>query len=965
MKRILTFTIACALAAPVLARTASAEAARPHQNHTPVSSLQPDEYMANTMLFNVLPEYRNLCTNEHIAIPALNDFFAMIGAVDVQKKYPNHKQPSKKVNQWGAPMVDLSLIYEVHYTGALPLDKAISKMFDLGFFEYVEPHYIPKITLTPNDPKSANNTTNNGQYHLYTIHAAGASQSGWDVSTGSASVVIGIVDTGTEPTHTDLVNQIALNTADPIDGTDNDGDGYIDNYRGWDCGMNDNDPTWQGNAHGVHVSGCAAAQCNNSTGLCGTGYNCKFLPVKIADASGALIASYDGIVYASDHGCKVINCSWGGAGGGSYGQTIIDYATNNNDALVVAAAGNNGIDEAFYPAAYDKVLSVAATDATDAHASFTDYNYTVDICSPGVNVNATWTSNSYTQSSGTSMASPVCAGAAAIVRSYFPSYNALQAGERLKVTADNIYSLSSNSSSTYTNKLGTGRVNLYRALTDASSPSVLYSNINYDDHNDLTFVVGDTVRIDGLFTNYLGATTNLTATLSVASGGTYVTVLDGSTNVGALSTMGTATHTADPFQVKILPAAPVNANIIFKLTLNDGTYTAYQYFSMTVNVDYINITVNDVWTTITSKGLIGYNQPNQLQGLGFDYMNSGTLMYESSLMIGSSSSIVNDMVRGATAGNTDSDFGSQVAVHRVMTAPMSDFDVDGTFRDNVSSTPLPVSVHHKAYAWTAAGHRKYVIVEYVIKNTGASTLNNVYAGIFSDWDIDAATYGNNKADFDAANKMGYAYCTNAGGKYCGIKLLTNTAPVNHYAIDNLAGGGGGVDITNGFSTAQKYTVLSTNRQQAGGSGTGNDVCDVVSSGPFTVTSGDSVKVAFALIAGDDLSDLQNSAVDAQTMYNNLPLNSVDNTSLNDAIFNLFPNPTSGMTEIHYSVGETAKTELRIVDASGRLVRLISEGEKQPGEYIERIDASELSEGIYFVQLLSGDRLVTRKMVISH
>lgn len=961
MKRIITFTIACALALPVLARTnGSTQAAnRPQQNFTPLDKLQPDEYMSNTMIFNVLPEYRNFCTNGQINITAVNDFFVLIGAVDLKKKFPNHKAPEKATNSYGAPMIDLSLIYEVHYTGALPLDKAIGKMFNLGFFQYVEPHFIPKVDFTPNDP----NATSAQAYHLYKIAAAGSGTTGWDISTGSTSIVIGITDTGTELSHSDLTNQIAYNTADPIDGSDNDNDGYVDNYRGWDVGMNDNDPTWQANAHGVHVSGCASAQVNNNNLVAGSGYNCRFLPVKIADASGALIASYDGITYAADHGCKIINCSWGGTGGGTFGQQVIDYATNNMDALVVAAAGNNGLNEEFYPAAYDKVLSVASTGPTDAHSSFTNYNYTVDVCAPGDNIRATWTGNSQTLSSGTSMASPVCAGVCAIVASYFPTYNALQIGERVKRTADDIYSVSGNTSATYADRLGTGRVNLYRALTDPNGPSVVYSNINYDDNNDLTFVANDTVRIDGLFTNYLGAASNLTATLTVASGGTYVTLLDAATTVGALATLGTATHVPDPFQVKILPSAPVNQEIIFRLTMTDGSYTVDQYFSLIVNVDYINITVNDVWTTITSKGLIGYNMDQQQQGLGFDYLQAGTLMYEGSFMVGTSATKVSDMARGTTT--PDVDFSSLYSVREQTQFPVSDFDVDGTFRDNVAPSPLPVTVHHKAFAWSTAPHRKYVIVQYTMKNTSATQLNNLYAGIFSDWDVDATTYGSNKADYDAANRLGYVYYTGSNGKYVGIKLLTTTAPATHYAIDNISGGGGGINIYDGFDNSEKYTALSTNRAQAGGTGSGNDVCDVVSSGPFTVPAGDSVKVAFALIAGDDLTDLQNSAVDAQTMYDGLPLNGVEIVNTGAALMNIFPNPTSGMTEVHYTVAEAGNTQIRIVDAAGREVLAVSSGEKQPGEYTERFDIATLPEGMYFLQMITNGNVASRKLVVSH
>lgn len=919
--------------------------------------------MQNTLIIKVLPEFRSLCTNEQIAIPSVENFFTMIGMDNIKKIYPRHKAPTKQYNEFGQPLVDLSLLYEIHYSGAISLESAIGKLYNQGYFEYVEPHYIPKIDLSVNDPKSANNTTNNGQYHLYLTNCAGTGTSGWDISTGTATTLIAIVDTGTEYTHADLTNQVAINAGDPVGNGDQDGDGFIDNYRGWDVAMNDNDATWQGNPHGVHVAGCSSAQCNNAIGLCGTGYNCKFVPVKIADASGSLTASYEGITYAADFGCSVINCSWGGGGGGSYGQNIIDYAVNNCDAMVIAAAGNNGLDEAFYPAAFDRVLSVAATMSNDGKASFSNYNYSVDICAPGNNVNATWTSSTYAQNSGTSMASPVCAGIAGIVRSYYPSYNALQVGERLKRTSDNVYV--ANPSPTYTDKLGAGRVNLYRALTDPNGPSIVYSDATFDDLNDLTFVANDTVRMTGDFTNYLGAAVNLNATLTVVSGGTFVSILDGTTTVGALGTMLTANHNPDPFEIKILPTAPINQPIVFKLNMVDGTYSANQYFTLIVNVDYINITVNDVWTTITSKGVIGYNQPAQTQGLGFDYLQAGSLMYEASLMIGSTSANTNDMVRNGTPGNTDADFSSLYTVRPINPLQFSDFDVDGKFRDNVSTTPLPVTVHHQAYAWSTAPHRKYVIVKYVILNTGSTSLTNLYAGIFSDWDIDATSFGSNRTGFDAINRMGYTYFTGAGGKYCGIKLLTNSAPVNHYAIDNVSGGAGGVDIYDGYSQAEKYTTMSTSRSIAGATGNGADVCDVVSSGPFTVPANDSITVAFALIAGDDLTDLQASAADAQLMWDGIPTAMVEIHNTSSAILNTFPNPANDATEIKYNVAETGYSEIRIIDATGKLVTILGAGEKPAGTYSVRLETANLPDGMYLVQMITAQGTITRKLIVSH
>lgn len=922
---------------------------------TPVETMQPDEYMSNTIIVNVLPDYRNACGNNSIGIPSLNDFFLMIGADRVEKMFPLHKAPAKAVNEWGAPMEDISLIYVIHYTSPMNLNMAIGKLFRLGYFEYAQPYYIPKVSYTPNDPGATSATS----YYLYKINAASNSgTSGWDISTGSSAITIGIVDTGVEFTNSDLQNKVQFNTADPLSGGDDDGDGFTNNYRGWDVAMNDNDPSWQGNPHGVHVSGCAAAELNNSSKGAGSGANCRFLPVKIADASGTLTNSYQGITYAADHGCDVINCSWGGAGAGPFEQSVIDYSTNNCDAIVVAAAGNNALDEAFYPAALDKVLSVGSTTSSDTKSNFSNYNYTVDVGAPGSNIYATYPTNSTSTQSGTSMASPVTAGALAIVRSYFPAYNGLQCAERLKQTTDFV---SANSS--FPNKMGTGRINLYRALTDPTSMSVAYMNRVLTDNNDDVLVIGDTVRITGDFFNYLGPTSSgFTATLSVVTPGGFCTVVDGTTTPGVINTLTSVGHTPDPFTVKINPSAPLNQTITLQVVLTDGAWSYTQFFDIVVNVDYINIAINDVATSITSKGLIGYNtQSAPFQGLGFTYLGT-SLMYESSFMVGTSSN-VRDMARGATT--PDVDLASQVTVHENVPATVADMDVEGYFRDNASASPLPVTVHHSAYAWTAAPNQKFIIVKYVIQNTGASTLSNVYSGIFSDWDIDATTYGANKGNVDNTNRMGYCYYSGANGVYAGIKLLSSGG-FNHYAIDNTNGGNGGVNMFDGYDNAEKWTTLSTSRAQSGTATTpGNDVCHVVSTGPFTIAAGDSVVVGFALIAGDDLVDLQASAVEAQNMWNNTVLTTAVIVGDNTANFGVYPNPANTSTEIAYTLNEESNVDIRLMDVAGREVAQISQGAQGAGTYRETMNTAALPEGVYIVRMQIGKAVTTRRLIIAH
>ncbi len=915
-------------------------------------TLNASDYMEKTIIVKVLPQYRSWCSDNKIDIAVFNQLFGSVGGAQLAKKFPTIKAPEQMYNERGEKLADLSLVYEFKFSINVSLEKVINKFIGLKLFEYVEPHYIPRVEFTPND-------TNFGlQWGMTNIQAENA----WGVNTttarGDTNVVIGITDTGVELLHNDLRYKIKYNYADPINGSDDDGDGYVDNFRGWDVGTNDNDPTWQGNAHGVHVSGIAAASTNNALGVAGTGFNCKFLPIKIADATGALVAAYDGITYAADHGCSVINCSWGGGGGGQFGQDVITYATINKNALVVAAAGNNNLDEAFYPAAYQYVISVANTKTDDRKATSSNFNYTIDVGAPGENIYNTWSGGGYTYNSGTSMASPCAAGACAIIKSFYPTYTALQVGERLKTTTDIYPSMSP----IYTNKLGTGRINMYKSLTNTLSPSVVMTTRTETDNNDNTFVIGDTLRIRGVYTNYLAPTTNLTATLTTTSA--FVTIIDGTTTLGAVSTLGTANNNGDPYTVRINSGTPANTAVIFKLTYTDAatSYTAVQFFTITVNVDYVNITINDVATSIGSNGRVGYSQYGQAGGLGFNYMGAGTLLYEGGLMIGTSTTKVSDGVRG-TGAAADADFVSTVAARQIIPAVFSEFDVDGTFNDAGSTAPLPVSVHHKAFAWSTPGNRKYVIVQYVIKNTGTTALSSLYAGIFADWDIDAATFGSNRAEFDAALRMGYAYYTGTAGKYCGIKLLTTSAPVVHYAVDNLAGGGGGADLSDGYTTDEKYLTLSTNKINAGMSGAGVDVIDVVSTGPYTIAVGDSIRVAFALIAGDDLTDLQSSAGNAQITYDGLFPTSTVNTVENSSSILVYPNPTNDNSIIEISLVESENIQLSVIDVTGRIVDAKQLGKMQAGTHRFTYDVSNLANGIYYYQISTGSKKETVKFTV--
>lgn len=909
------------------------------------------------LVVRVLPAYRDLCSPAGIADPKFQEALGRIQAVSVQRKYPNLRQPVNALNRYGRKPIDMSLVYEVRFDPRFTLSEAIQSLMGTGLLAYAEPLYLHNFDYTTNDPDLSS------QYHITKIQAPAA----WDIQKGDTNVSVGIVDSGTDWDHPDLQANIKYNYADPIDGVDNDADGYIDNYRGWDVSENDNDPMVVSQDHGSHVSGCAAAVTDNATGVASPGFRCRFVGVKASlDGSTTSIDNgYDGIVYAATvANCDIVNCSWGRPGGPStFEEEVIDLVTFDYDALVVAAAGNSSSDMDHYPSSYRHAFSVASTTITDGKSGFSNYGYNVDIAAPGSNIYSTVFNNNYVSYSGTSMASPVVAGCAALVKSQFPSMNALQIAEQLRTTSDNIYTVSGNSA--YRDKLGKGRVNLFRAVSDSLSPGVIVEQVVTRDGNDGVFVIGDTLQFVATFKNLLRPTTALACSMTTGTPA-YMQVIQSSFTIGALGTLDTVSNFSIPFKAVVQAGTPTNQAVTFRLVLTDGSWTDAFAFRVTVNVDYINIAVNDVATSITSKGLIGYNQSGQIEGLGFTYMGGPTILYEMGLMVGASGTQVSDYVRG-DGGTYDSDFSSFRTVSSQEPGTVSDFDAYGQFVDNgpTSSTPLPILVSHRAYAWAApAADRKYIIVDYTIRNNGVNTLNNLYAGIFADWDV--PQYANNKADTDAGRKMGYTWSTDAGGIWAGIKLLTSGG-FNHYAVDNVTGGNGGLDLSDGFSNAEKYSALSTSRSPAGNTATtGNDVIDVVSSGPFTLASGDSVRVAFALIAGEDLTMIQASADAAQVRWDNTVLTTGLTELPAAGAFGLtavYPNPAGNNAMLLFDLDRSGSVELVLYNALGEQVQTVLAQTLGAGAYSIGVNLSELGAGSYFVRLTSNGQTSTRPLHI--
>jgi len=328
---------------------------------------------------------------------------------------------------------------------------------------FAEPNFVLHSDALPNDPSFTSQwgLRNTGQVINLSagtagddIHAAGA----WDVTTGSSAVKVAVVDSGVDITHPDLAANIWTNPGESCagcagNGTDDDNNGYADDVHGWSCVDSSGDVSDQ-NGHGTHVAGILGATGNNGLGISGVNWHVGILPVKFigADGSGTTADAICAILYSINAGADVINASWGDT---EYSQALynaIDQA-DQHGVLLVAAAGNdwaNNDTAPHYPASYDlpNIISVAATDAGDNRAWFSDYGAgSVDIGAPGQNIYSTWPGGRYQFEDGTSMATPFVAGAAALVKAADPGATAMGIKALLLRSSDPVASLAGKTTS--------------------------------------------------------------------------------------------------------------------------------------------------------------------------------------------------------------------------------------------------------------------------------------------------------------------------------------------------------------------------------------------------------------------------------------------------------------------------------------------------------------------------------------
>ncbi len=438
------------------------------------SVAQENDFVLNQLILkfkNPLPE--------QVKTSILNQEF-LIEQIDVlNREYnvSNIKHSGNKQNN------DTFVLF---FNNSIDINTAINNYLATGLFSYVEPNYIGMshgvqgINLTPNDTWTYPwqwSLNNDGTFPDATA-TPGADISmynAWNIQQGSNTIIVAILDSGANINHPEFAGRIWENPDEVADGTDSDGNGFIDDLNGWDFAYNDNilnDVL----GHGTNVSGIIGEQGNNGIGYAGVDWNCKLMNIKVLEDDGYGLYTWwaDGIYYAIDKGADVINMSLGGTSPSNYLEDAINFAYANNVTIIVSNGNQNSVIQ--YPARYANTIAVGATNPEDNRANpfhwggGSNFGPEIDIVAPGDRVyglHPTSNTNFSWFWSGTSQAAPHVSGVASLLLAENPALTPDNIRFILRNSAEDQVGLPSEDIAGFDLYYGYGRLNAENALNQA------------------------------------------------------------------------------------------------------------------------------------------------------------------------------------------------------------------------------------------------------------------------------------------------------------------------------------------------------------------------------------------------------------------------------------------------------------------------------------------------------------------
>ncbi len=603
----------------------------------PVAQLEHGQYQINSIY--VKTKERVEVNNNKFISNTINQSFEGVQINSLQSI-------SKSTKVQNTPV---SRLYIVEYGIGIDSYDLAKELMNNPDIEYAVPVFNRYVTaFEPNDPFVSQ------QWHIDNIGAKAA----WDITKGSDDVVIGIVDSGTDWLHPDLANNIYINKNEiPDNGIDDDENGFIDDVNGWDFVGNitlsqafnrqfqpDNNPkpAVGANEHGTHVAGCASASTNNGVGIAAIGFNTKMIPIKCGSdnwtqsGTQGIFRGYQGIVYAAENGADIINCSWGGPGYNPAEQEMINSITEMG-VLVVASAGNDGVsidENSFFPTGYDNVMSVGSINSNNRKSGFSNFGTRTDVYAPGGGIYSTLPNNRYGNSSGTSMAGPVAAGLAALVKAVNPTWTPHQIAAQLRSTTKSLAGVNASDK-----PLFFGRIDAEAALTSNAN--------NFTTNKVKGMAISETsIAESGIIDSYDQVTVNLTLVnylapvagvkLELIALDSYINIENDEFVVNGLATMGESDLALNIKLTDFNPWLNGFARVLVKYTAED--YTDYQLVKIPIEIESNNeyneilriqeeyyATFHDIHSP--ERGVVWAVGQNRLNGQGYVFNSTANRIF--------------------------------------------------------------------------------------------------------------------------------------------------------------------------------------------------------------------------------------------------------------------------------------------------------------------------------------------------
>ncbi len=833
--------------------------------------------------------------------------------------------------------------YELSIETGLSIEKFCSYLLKkYPQIEIAEPIYFNEILEIPNDPLAPSQTM------LSTIKAFQT----WDSIKGDTNVVIGIVDIGVLQEHEDLSASIAINWLEiPDNGIDDDGNGFVDDYRGCNLAYafeGNGGNTFHPSEHGTAVAGIAGATTNNSKGIAGVGYKCRIFPIKASKVTNlsTIDYGYKGILYAGIRGFDVVNCSWGKSNKppSPIEQSIIDYAISRGVVVVAAAGNERNASTMLYPAGYFGVLSVGEVNQVDYVTTNTSINESVRIMAPGEGNYITLnTPNGYEASTrgGTSFAAPVVSGAVAIVRSQYPELDPLQTIEYVRQLTDDISD--KNQPFQY---LIPGRINLSKLLEiqPFSIPGIKPLKISFsrtDGTSEDRFFLGDTVIVNVDAYNYLGSAKNLRFVLSTAD------IFDNSLQVldaeQELEFLPQDTKLAiGPFSFKIVDKND-NPTFLRVDILGENSYKDF-FLIRFVPTSYITTFENDsIKFSISDKGTLGFyrNTSNQF-GFGVGSKKFGNQIYKAGLMVSEDSSKIVTALYGLAPDGSD---------FRVL-KPFAGKEKNVSIIDDSLAQQIDrIGVQIQQFVYVPPDGENYFKIYFTVRNTSGKVLKNLSIGYFQDWDVGTSAKENfSYLEPDAIPRSILPISaavqfiqSSDSSVFVGVGVISdNSTYIPQSAVLSS-------DFTSAFSRDKQ--ILSLN------SGTkiqfkGVDDISIVSGMKFPgeIYPGETRSFTMMISITDSRENLK------QIFLRHLLENPTNYSESFDNKIHLYPNPASEFVFVQPINSNIYSSKFQIFDYLGNL---IDEGLLNANF----IDVSRLPTGVYYLKIYSKQKVFIQRFVL--